>query len=361
MAQFKTLAFNIQAQDGDYWCWAAVSASVSHFYNSRSTWNQCKVAGTALRRNDCCPNPRKGQCDKIYYLDEALKITGNLASPIIEDPLSFDNLKAQINAKKVVGARIRWQGGQGHFVVLHGYQIENADNFVFVADPLYGKKMYPLRTLLSNYQMVGGEWSHSYLTKSDLPPIMLEVAATNKTLLRKALRQSAKLIASEYGMKITSERKEVTASANWVYQVDTPATREGGMVASKQVGYRILNEDKKLLLLYDFNSDQNDAELQQITYDQEYNRRYQTLLHSIVERFKDEPQTYTVRILLQPSLKLEAFWVVNREDASKDRFIPLHSVGSFEEGEFYAIDEFNRRLLMQISAVDTGEDPLIGS
>ena len=49
-----SLAFVIEPQLQTNWCWAAVSKSVSWFYDQSSPWTQCRVANAALPRTDCC-------------------------------------------------------------------------------------------------------------------------------------------------------------------------------------------------------------------------------------------------------------------------------------------------------------------
>src|SRR6185503_9179094 len=114
MAEFKTLPFDVQDQQGDFWCWAATSASISLFYNKNSSWTQCKIACTALKRVDCCPAVRRGPCDKTFFLDEALIITKNFVEPLIEHPMTFNDIRKEIDENRLIGVRIRWQNGDGH-------------------------------------------------------------------------------------------------------------------------------------------------------------------------------------------------------------------------------------------------------
>jgi hypothetical protein len=76
----KKLNVSVTPQQQTNWCWAAVSTSVSHFYSSASGWSQCTVANAALPRTDCCgvgaPDPLR--CNRPWYLDKALHVTGNL-------------------------------------------------------------------------------------------------------------------------------------------------------------------------------------------------------------------------------------------------------------------------------------------
>ena len=55
--QSGKLVFSIQKQLQTQWCWAAVSTSVSLYFNRSSTWTQCTVANKNLKRSDCCGSP----------------------------------------------------------------------------------------------------------------------------------------------------------------------------------------------------------------------------------------------------------------------------------------------------------------
>ena len=114
----QTLNFVIQQQIETNWCWAAVSTSVSLFYDPQSMWKQCGVAEKALSRNDCCSDPAAasdpGRCNSPWYLDKALIITGNL-NRMESRRLAFNEVQAEIAAKKPIGCRVGWYGGERSF------------------------------------------------------------------------------------------------------------------------------------------------------------------------------------------------------------------------------------------------------
>jgi Papain-like cysteine protease AvrRpt2 len=120
----RVLGFAIQSQPQSNWCWAAVSTSVARFYDSSSSWTQCTVADQALRRNDCCAggasDPQK--CNKPWYLDRALGVTGNLESAISRT-LTFAEVQTEIAADAPIGCRVGWYGGGGHFLVIAGWVV----------------------------------------------------------------------------------------------------------------------------------------------------------------------------------------------------------------------------------------------
>ncbi len=72
------LEFNIQRQEYPYWCWAAVTSSVSQFFNKDSLWTQCKVA-SACKESSCCGSDAAPKCYQPHYLQDALNRAGHLA------------------------------------------------------------------------------------------------------------------------------------------------------------------------------------------------------------------------------------------------------------------------------------------
>jgi hypothetical protein len=133
-APAHTLQFLIQEQHEDYWCWAAVAASISAYFNSATSWTQCKVA-TAVLVRPCCTDPTS--CNVPRALDDALHYTGNLAHPLLAGKLSQSGVQAQIDSGCPIGCHLKRTAGVDHFVVLHGYDWVSGD--VAVADPLTGE------------------------------------------------------------------------------------------------------------------------------------------------------------------------------------------------------------------------------
>jgi len=76
--------FIMQPQCHSYWCWAAVTSSVSGFYDETSAFTQCRTANIELERQDCCdfdcgtPNL---EFDVMHVLGSPLK-SSRLPRPI---------------------------------------------------------------------------------------------------------------------------------------------------------------------------------------------------------------------------------------------------------------------------------------
>jgi hypothetical protein len=156
------LGFQMQHQQQGNWCWAAVAASVSRFYNTASTWTQCLVANSELGRNDCCGAGGPGACNRYGYLDVALTQVGNF-DHMIWSSATFASASGEIDGGRPLGLRVAWSGGGAHFLAIIGY-LDDGEGYLAVDDPIYGKSDVSYATLKSNYQQTGS-WTHSYYTK----------------------------------------------------------------------------------------------------------------------------------------------------------------------------------------------------
>ena len=160
----NVLAFGMQHQQQDEWCWAAVATSVAFFYTNGSTWTQCSVVNAEAGRNDCCENGSSRQCNFSWFLDRALlRVSHSLSSS--SGPLSFPATCQEVNRGCPLGARIGWNGGGVHFVAVHGYDdSEVGAEKLNVGDPWYGPSVVAYDTFVSGYQG-SGNWTDSYRTK----------------------------------------------------------------------------------------------------------------------------------------------------------------------------------------------------
>jgi hypothetical protein len=159
------IAFPMQTQSQNNWCWAAVSSSVSRFFSAASTWTQCRIAETTLGITGCCNNPPAHGCDVPYYLDLALQTTNNLVS--WSGPPTKTEIAAEIDTnKRPLCLRVEWSGGAGHFIVIAGFAWQTGSDFLDIEDPYYGLSTYTIASMNSGmYQLGNGTWTHSFYTK----------------------------------------------------------------------------------------------------------------------------------------------------------------------------------------------------
>jgi hypothetical protein len=162
----EKLELSVAGQEQTNWCWAAVSSSVSRFYDMASTWDQCKVANSALSRNDCCGAGAANLCNIRWCLAAALTATGNLRGQMLRRSLTFAEIRAEIARNSPVGSRVEWRGGGGHFQAIVGWLVgHEGTEYIDVSDPAFGDTQIAYSEFVAFYRS-SGEWTHSYLTQS---------------------------------------------------------------------------------------------------------------------------------------------------------------------------------------------------
>jgi len=162
----------VEHQQQTQWCWAAVSNSVSHYYDAGSTWTQCTIVNAELGQTGCCTNGATAACNKSWYLNNALTRVGCLLS-MASGTLSFSMVKSLINSARPPCARQGWSGGGGHFMAIVCYfqgllgLIAGAGSTakrLRISDPWYGDSVLDYDVFVSGYQG-SGTWTHSYRTQ----------------------------------------------------------------------------------------------------------------------------------------------------------------------------------------------------
>jgi hypothetical protein len=162
----------VEHQQQTQWCWAAVSNSVSHFYDAGSTWTQCSIVNAELGQSTCCTNGSSSACNKSWYLDKALTRVGCLLT-WASGTLSFATVKSLINGGRPPCARQGWSGGGGHFMAVACYfegilgllaRSGSTAKRLRISDPWYGDSVVDYDVFVSGYQGTGS-WTHSYRTQ----------------------------------------------------------------------------------------------------------------------------------------------------------------------------------------------------
>ena len=152
------MAFEIQQQIQDQWCWAAVAASVSAYYSPRSSWSQCEVATYVLGRS-CCSNPER--YNFAAYLQDALQVIAKLRGIVLRN-LPFEDIHAELLCGRPVAARIGWFGGGGHFVVIRGCHESEGVQFLNIADPFHANSIQVYQEFCDSYLGLG-HWTDTFL------------------------------------------------------------------------------------------------------------------------------------------------------------------------------------------------------
>ena len=162
-AASRYLNMNEQHQSQTEWCWSATTLSITLFYDPASTWTQCSLVNRAFGQTTCCQNGATPQCNQPWYPDQALTITGHLASTT-NSGAAFATVMAQINASKPISIAVYWTGGGGHNPAIDGYDNSHpAAPTIHIEDPWYGPSTQDFNTFPHSYQG-GASWGVTYYT-----------------------------------------------------------------------------------------------------------------------------------------------------------------------------------------------------
>jgi hypothetical protein len=323
----KQLSFNMQMQTQSNWCWAATATSVSHYFWRWSTWNQCRVANAELERTDCCQTPVPADCNVPWYLDRSLTRTRNFVS--MTGPVGFEQVRAEIDAGRPVGARIGWSGGGGHFMVIYGYSLIGGGEFFDIDDPIYGKSHIPVSEFAGSYQGAGS-WTHTYFMKSyfKLPydvPVPPELILRRIWELRPLLRLKGDLPAAD--PRDTGDDQEASIGlAQRIYSVGLDALLAAREVVPEPVGLRIYElAGDQPRAFFDISED-GEARLLQMSAARNLLEPFARAL-AVALTLAREDQACELRLFRVAALNFEALWISCEGAREQDVLVPLRSVG----------------------------------
>lgn len=156
------IPFPMRRQKMDSWCWAAVSAATEKYFDPATAKTQCTIA-SELKEIHCCP--REEACNTAHSLRSALAKIGRLRGPVVEQSAPFQQIRNEIRDGFPVAARIAWNGGGGHFVVITGYRIyPSGEEVITIADPLGESGRWLYDDFVNAYQFTG-RWTHTYFLR----------------------------------------------------------------------------------------------------------------------------------------------------------------------------------------------------
>lgn len=160
---WSRLEFAMEHQQQTFWCWAATSVSVSHFYGGESDWTQCGMVNAERRLTTCCADGRANGCNVPNVLDSPLR-RAQVLDRWQRGSVSFDRIRGEIDAGRPLAWRIEWPDGTGHFAVIEGYQ-PSSRQLLTVKDSWSGSVDVPFQMLARGRYRGNGKWTHSYFTK----------------------------------------------------------------------------------------------------------------------------------------------------------------------------------------------------
>ncbi|QIG96631.1 MULTISPECIES: papain-like cysteine protease family protein [unclassified Bradyrhizobium] len=169
-SRWRLLDFKNLHQEKSNWCWAAVAASVAHFYRPSSTVTQCDIANGQLGQDDCCVGGNE-TCNVYGYLMSSLFRVGHFSKWTARRPASFQETQEEIGGTRPLCMRIVWNGGGAHLVTIKGYAGESApgaqqqdDRGLAIADPWWGLSDIDAEEFPRGY-INCGTWTDTYYTK----------------------------------------------------------------------------------------------------------------------------------------------------------------------------------------------------
>ncbi|QLY28669.1 papain-like cysteine protease family protein [Nocardia huaxiensis] len=346
----KQLAFTMEAQTQTNWCWAATATSVSHYYWWFSHWKQCKVACGELSRTDCCGSPVPSECNVPWYLDRALTRTDNFDS--YTGTITFDRIKQEIDAGRPIGARIGWNGGGGHFMVIYGYgYFHGLDQFgamryVDIDDPIYGKQHLTLDDFTSNYQG-SGSWTHTFFTKEyyEMPwiPILVEEPTLRRIWELREILRVKQAPGPQYDGRADAGAVDV-GFAQRLYGLGLDGLLSGEAEPAPE-GLRVYESQAGRLTAYFDVAEGEDPAVRQMSAAAPYLESVSQASNIAVPLAERDERACEMRLLRVPALNFEAVWL-SHDDGAGDQLVPLRTVRGLAAGETYAfaeaVDELRR-------------------
>lgn len=165
-AAFSEIAipFQVQSQEMDNWCWAAVTSSVVEYLDPRQAgaWTQCAVASAELAKS-CCVTPRPDPCDQTNTLDGPLNRVGHLRQSVISGYIGARAIATELDADLPVPIRVQWPSRGGHFLSIRGIKKVGDVTSLHLTDPIFGFSTIDGNLLVHGGYQNNGSWSHTYV------------------------------------------------------------------------------------------------------------------------------------------------------------------------------------------------------
>lgn len=354
------LPFNMEHQVKSNWCWAATSKSVSVFYSFLSPWTQCKIAAAELSLS-CCATPFPGACNVPWYLDRALTRTQNYVS--LAGPITWDQVLAQLNLGLVVGARIGWNGGGGHFMVIYGATKTGNTNYLYIDDPIYGKSVLTYNQFLNNYQG-SGKWTTTYYTKKHFYIVIFKLLQYDLRLLKPVFDLKPHLAA----INNFSDKKftEARATDDFVlphhaYVMGLDSIRNKQKLPSKPSTLRVMELVQEAPeALYEVTLDNDKPELVQMNMSKTYFAQMEKSINLLRDQGEKNSKPGELRLLKLPSLNIEAYWL-HYDEGGADLFTPVKKFDNddrFDWNTAYKESDFMSIVQAQAANLNIADDLL---
>ena len=350
------LSFNMELQTQSNWCWAATSKSVSHFYSVFSPWTQCKIASEELG-NTCCDSPVPSACNVPWYLDKALTRTNNFVN-IQGGTVTWDKIKQELEKGLVVGARIGWNGGGGHFMVIHGVSKTLGTEYLHIDDPIYGKSTLTYNQFATNYQN-SGTWTHTYFTKKYYYIMWYKELVFNPELLKPI--PEVRPLLKVYDGNIDSA-KELSLNdlsiPHYVFDMKLSDIKKGVKLPQSPSSLRVMElKDDSPVASYEVSLNEKRPELLQMNTHKAFFEQMNSSvsqLKSAASRIKQQGELRTLRI---PALNMEVAWL-SFSGRTEDLLcvLPKFNYNFIKTDTVYSFREFSELLLKERERLGKADD-----
>ncbi len=354
------LSFDMELQTQSNWCWAATSKSVSKFYSVFSPWTQCKVASEELEKT-CCDSPVPSACNVPWYLDRALTRTNNFIS-YQSGTITWDRIKQELENGLVIGARIGWNGGGGHFMVIYGVSKSQGVEYLHIDDPIYGKSTLTYNQFATNYQN-SGTWTHTYFTKKYFYLMWYKDLVFNPVLLKPI--PSVRPLLNVYGEKIETLKDVVMNDIrlpHYVFNVGLNEIKRGMKLPQNPSSLRVLEiKENSPVAFYELSLNEENPELIQMNTNKDFFDKMDSSMSRLKQTDRKNNSVGELRTLRIHALNIEAIWLhynENTEDIIS--VLPRFDYNHIKSDTVYTLKEFLE--LIQREKSQLGKlDELMGS
>lgn len=355
------LPFTMQPQTQTNWCWAATAVSISKFYSSLSPWTQCKVAGAELSLT-CCTSPVPSPCNVPWYLDRALTRTQNFVS-IQSGTISWSRIKQELNNGLIIGTRIGWTGGGGHFMGIHGVSKILSTEYLHIDDPISGKSVLTYNQFATNYQGYGS-WTHTYFTKKQFYFMWFKDLIFQKELLNPIPELRPLIDIYDKDAKIKQHDTDGQFNIpHHTYLMGLNEINERESLPEKPGSLRVIEvRDNKPLALFEVTLNDKNPELMQMQVSPAYFQQFDEGLSKLKAAAESRKELGEIRSIKVPALNIEALWL-NYESKGDDLIVPLkrfENDSSIDWNKTYTEREF-MAVLRELAKKINLQDDLLGA
>jgi hypothetical protein len=310
----------------------------------------------------CCTTPVPGACNVPWFLDRALTRTNNFVS-WQGGTVPWSTVKSELQKGLVVGARIGWNGGGGHFMVLHGVASIGTINYLHIDDPIYGKSVLTYQQFATNYQG-SGTWTHTYFTKKYFYFMWFKDLVFNPVLL-KPIPEIRPLLQA-YDPTIAQEAAAGGGEGDFgvphhVFNVPLDAVAKDGRLPTAPAALRVMEmKGDAPVASYDLSVDEERPELLQMSRDPAYFELMNVALGRLKNAAEGRKSVGELSLIRIPGLNMEALRLeLGGRSKNLIAILPRFDYESFDTAKVYEEDDFLK--LLRRAAARVRQDDGMGA